>query len=321
VPPVPLVRAVRSGLEESVHWGSVAAADGQGRLVAGVGDPERRVFARSSMKPLQAAVSLTLAGEDLPDEDVAVMCASHNGEPVHVEAVGRILGRAGLDWGALRCPPDRPLALDHQVVAPERRYHNCSGKHAGMLLASSRRGYDLPTYPEPAHPLQQEVLRVVRAVGGEPRAVGVDGCGVPVHALSLREMATLYARLASGRGLGELAAAGARVVAAMGAAPYLVAGKDRVCTAVMEVASGVIVKVGAEGLVCAGVAASGVGVAIKAEDGSARVQAPAVVHALAELGALDGVDPATLEPHARPPLLGGGEPVGHLEPVFRLQRA
>jgi L-asparaginase II len=321
VPPVPLVRAVRSGLEESVHWGSVAAADDQGRLVAWVGDPERRVFARSSMKPLQAAVSLSLAGQDLPNEEVAVMCASHNGEEVHVEAVGRILGRAGLDWGALRCPPDQPLAPDHQVIVPERRYHNCSGKHAGMLLASSRQGYDLPTYPDPAHPLQQEVLRGVRAVGGEPRAVGVDGCGVPVHALSLREMATLYARLASGRGLGELAAAGTRAVAAMGAAPYLVAGKDRVCTAVMEVASGVIVKVGAEGLVCAGVAASGLGVAIKAEDGSARVQAPAVVHALAELGFLDEVDPATLDPHARPPLLGGGEPVGHLEPVFRLRRA
>jgi L-asparaginase II len=320
VPPVPLVRAVRSGFEESVHWGSVAAADHEGRLVAGVGDPEREVFARSSMKPLQAAVSLTLAGEELPDEEVAVMCASHNGEPVHVDAVGRILGLAGLDWGALRCPPDRPLDPDHQVVAPESRFHNCSGKHAGMLLASERQRYDLPTYRNPAHPLQQEVLRAVRTVGGEPRAVGVDGCGVPVHALSLQEMAILYARLASGRGLGDLAVAGARAVAAMGAAPYLVAGKDRVCTAVMEATSGVIVKVGAEGLVCAGVAASGIGVAIKAEDGSARVQAPAMVHALAELGALEGIDPAKLERHARPTLLGGGAPVGHLEPVFRLQR-
>jgi L-asparaginase II len=320
VPAVPLVRAVRSGFEESVHWGSVAVVDAGGRLVARAGDPERVVFARSSMKPLQAAVSLRLAREDLTDAEVAVLCASHNGEPVHVEAVGRILGRAGLDWGALRCPPDRPLDPDHRVEPPERRYHNCSGKHAGMLLASARRGYDLATYLDTEHPLQQEVLRAVKNVGGEPRSVGVDGCGVPVHALSLREMATLYARLASGRGLGDLDRACARAVAAMGAAPYMVAGRDRVCTAVMEAASGVIVKVGAEGLVCAGVAASGLGVAVKAEDGSARAQAPAVVHVLEAVGALDGADLRRLERHARPPLVGGGEPVGHLEPVFRLQR-
>lgn len=321
MPAVPLVRAVRSGFEESVHWGSVAVADAGGRLVARAGDPERVVFARSSMKPLQAAVSLSVAGEDLTDAEVAVMCASHNGEPVHEEAVGRILARADLDWDALRCPPDRPLDPDRQVESPERRYHNCSGKHAGMLLASARRGYDLATYREPNHPLQRVVLDAVKAVGGTPRSIGVDGCGVPVHALSLLEMATIYARLASGSGLGNLADTGARAVAAMGTAPYLVAGRHRVCTAVMEAASGVVVKVGAEGLVCAGVSASGLGVAIKAEDGSARAQAPAVVHALKALGALDGSHLRDLERHARPPLLGGGEPVGHLEPVFTLQRA
>jgi L-asparaginase II len=318
VPPVPLVRVIRSGFEESVHVGSVAVADPDGDLVASAGDPERVVFARSSMKPLQAAVSLTLADEELGDREVAVMCASHNGEPVHVDAVGDVLGRAGLGFGALRCPPDRPLDPGSLVASPDRRYHNCSGKHAGMLLASARQRFELATYRDPDHPLQREVLRAVRGAVGEPRAVGVDGCGVPVHALSLLEMATLFARLATGAGLGDVAAGARRAVTGMQRAPYLVAGTGRVCTAVMEAVPGVIVKVGAEGLVCAGVGDRAVGVAIRTEDGGARAQAPAVVHALASLGAIGERDLEALGSHARPAVLGGGEPVGHLEPVFEL---
>ena len=318
MPSVPLVRAVRSGLEESVHVGSVAVAGPDGHAVALTGDPDRVVFARSSMKPLQAAVSLTLAGEDLTDPEVAVMCASHNGEGIHVETVGRVLSRAGLGYEALQTPPDRPLDPGSGVAEPDPRYHNCSGKHAGMLLACSRRGFDLASYRDPDHPLQQEVLAAVRRAAGEPRTVGVDGCGVPVHALSLLEMATLYARLASGTHLDGLAGGAARAVRAMGAAPYLVAGRDRVCTAVMQAAPGVIVKVGAEGLVCAG--ASGLGIAAKVDDGGSRAQAPMIVHALAALGVLEPTQLEALETFARPPLMGGGRPVGHLEPIFRLER-
>jgi L-asparaginase II len=319
VPPIALVRAVRSGVEESVHLGSAAVADAEGRLVALAGDPERVAFARSSMKPLQAAVSLSLIGDDLLDREVAVMCASHNGERVHVEAVERILARTGLGAEALQCPPDRPLLAEQgSAIEPERRFHNCSGKHAGMLLACVRQGFDPSSYRDPGHPLQRRVLESVRAAAGEPRAVGVDGCGVPVHALSLREMATLYARLMTGVGLDGLAEHAARVLGTMRAEPYLVAGRDRVCTAVMEASDGVVVKVGAEGLVCAGVAGSGLGVAIKAEDGAARAQAPAVIHALRLLGALDEEAWSTLSGHARPPLLGGGSPVGHLEAIFDL---
>jgi L-asparaginase II len=298
----------------------VAVVDVDGRLVARAGDPERVAFARSSMKPLQAAVSLSLAQEELTDQEAAVMCASHNGEPIHVEAVGSLLRRAGVGFEALRCPPSRPLDASSPVLRTERRYHNCSGKHAGMLLACARRGFDFPSYREPDHPLQREVLRAVTAAAGAPRAVGVDGCGVPVHALSLVEMAGLYARLASGRVPGSLAQPAAHAVAAMTAAPYLVAGRGRVCTAVMEASSGVIVKVGAEGLVCAGIAALGLGIAAKAEDGASRAQAPMIVHALAQVGGLDDEAVGRLGLHARPVLLGGGEPVGQLEPAFQLVR-
>ena len=313
--PVPLVQVLRSGFIESVHFGSVAVTDAGGTLVASAGDPDRIAYARSSMKPLQATVSLSFIEDPLPAEEVAIMCASHNGEPVHLEAIASLLARAELDYSALRTPAAWPLDEESARAASGRRpeLHNCSGKHAGMLLASVRAGFPREGYREPDHPLQQAVLSAVTDAAEEPLAIGVDGCGVPVHALPLRSMATLYARLASG-GLPKSDVA----VAAMRGAPYLVAGRDRVCTAVMEVAD-VIVKVGAEGLVCAGLPREGLGVAIKIEDGNPRALDPAIIQALRLLGAVSDDEPA-LERFARPPVLGGGEPVGHMLPVFELER-
>jgi L-asparaginase II len=315
MPAVPLVRVVRSGFEEAVHLGSVAVVDADGRLLAGAGEPDAVTFARSSMKPLQASVSLTLAGDALDDEEVAVMCASHNGEPPHVERVLSILRRAGLGFEALRTPPSWPLdqASAAGVDGPLPEYHNCSGKHAGMLLASVRRGFDLETYRDPDHPLQAAVLDAVRAAAGEPRAIGVDGCGVPVHALPLSSMAALFARLVTDGVPGA-----GRAVAGMRAAPYLVAGRDRLCTALMEAVPEVVTKVGAEGLMCAGVAGRGIGVAVKIQDGSARAAEPALVHALALLGVVPDPEIPGVAQFARPPVFGGGRPVGELVADFEL---
>jgi L-asparaginase II len=316
MPAVPLVRVVRSGFEEAVHLGSVAVVDADGRLLAGTGEPHLVTFARSSMKPLQAAVSLTLAGLDLEDQEVAVMCASHNGEPRHLEQVRTLLERAGLDVEALRTPPSWPLDQESAaaVEAPRPEYHNCSGKHAGMLLACVRRGFDLETYREPDHPLQAAVLEAVRAAAGEPRAVGVDGCGVPVHALPLSSMGAMYARLVTP---GTVPGAD-RAVAAMRAAPYLVAGRDRLCTAVIEAVPEIVVKVGAEGLVCAGVVGRGIGVAVKVQDGAARAAEPAMVRALTLLGVMPDPEAPGVTRFARPPVLGGGRQVGELVADFDL---
>jgi L-asparaginase II len=319
VPPVPLVRVVRSGFEESVHLGSVAVADSRGGLLSFAGDPHRVAFARSSMKPLQASVSLTLAGDELPDEEVAVMCASHNGEPVHVEAVRAILGRAGLGFEALQTPPSLPIDHEAAVRAGEPRpeYHNCSGKHAGLLLASVRHGLDVRTYREPGHPVQGAVLEAARAAAGrDPDAIGVDGCGVPVHAFPLSALATMFARMVRP---GVVAGAD-RAVAAMRAAPYMVAGRDRLCTALMEAVPDLVVKVGAEGLVCAALL-SGIGVAVRVEDGAARASEPAMVRALALLGVIGDELDGALARFARPPVLGGGRQVGELVADFELARA
>ncbi|MFL5797116.1 MAG: asparaginase [Actinomycetota bacterium] len=322
---VPLVRVVRSGFQESVHTGDVAVCDADGRVVAAAGDPHRALFSRSSMKPLQAAVSLTAMGaeEHLSPAQVAVMCASHNGEPIHVQTVRSVLERAGLDVGDLRCPPDYPLDQDAAARAGERRreLHNCSGKHAGKLLACVRAGWDTGSYLDPDHPLQQRILAAVRVGTGidDPR-VGVDGCGAPVHGVTLAAMATLFARLARPERLGDLEPSARRAVDSMLAEPYLVAGRNRLGTALMEATGSVIEKGGAEGLSCAAVLPAGLGIAVKAADGSHRATAPAMVAVLRQLDVLDDALVEALRPFARPPVLGGGLPVGEIEPLVELLR-
>jgi L-asparaginase II len=308
---------IRSGIEESVHVGSVAVTDADGTLMAHAGDPGRITFARSAMKPLQAAVSLTLAGaRELSAAEVAVMCGSHNGEPVHIRSVSSILDRAGVTTAALRCPPARPLDTEEARRLPEPRpeLHNCSGKHAGMLLASVRRDFPLDSYTEPDHPLQRAVLDAVRQTARRPpEAIGVDGCGVPVHALPLSALATIYSTLT----IDGLVVGVDSVLAAMRAEPYLVAGRGRVCTAIMQAAPDVVVKVGAEGLMCAAVVSTGVGVAVRVDDGGTRAGPPAILRALGLLGAVD-VDTPKLAAFARPPVMGGGERVGELVADFDL---
>ena len=318
-----LVRVFRSGLEESVHLGHVAVCDVDGHLVASAGDPHRLVFARSSMKPVQAAVSLGAIGGGLGDDLVAVMCASHNGEPIHVAAVRRLLRTAGLGLSALRNPPGWPLDPRSMAMAgrPRRVLHNCSGKHAGMLAACERQGWDPEGYRSASHPLQRRILRAVRNLTGlDDMVVGVDGCGVPVHGMPLSTMATLYARVGRPRSFGALGEGIAGCTAAMRAHPYLVAGRNRTDTAVMEGSPDLVVKSGAEGLACAAVPRAGLGVAVKVADGGERASGPALIRALTLIGALSAAEVAGLERFARRPVEGGGARVGEVVADFRLRR-
>ncbi|HEU4354585.1 MAG TPA: asparaginase [Actinomycetota bacterium] len=318
----PIVRVIRSGLEESVHLGHVAVADADGRLVARLGDPFHEVFLRSATKPLQAAVSLSLIDQELPERLIAALCGSHNGEPVHVAAARAILRSGGLRVSALRCPPALPL--DRAAMRAARRprpvFHNCSAKHAGMAVASARAGLDVLTYPEPSHPLQRRILRAVRRGSGVERPrIGVDGCGVPVHGVPLVAAATLYARLLAPERFGRLGGPVERAVRAMRAHPYLVAGRGRTDTAVMQQVPGSVVKVGAEALHCAAVPALGLGVAVKVADGGERASGPALIHVLRLLGAIDDAQLERLGRHAGRPVTGGGRLVGEVVPAFSLR--
>jgi L-asparaginase II len=318
-----VVRVIRSGLVESEHRADVAVCGPDGRLVAWAGDPTRDVFARSSMKPVQAAVSLQAMRDGADDRHVAIMCASHNGEPVHVRAMRRVLALAGLDASALRNPPGWPLDPGSMARArePSRERHNCSGKHAGMVVACVHAGWDARSYLRGRHPLQRRVAAAVEAGSGASDVrIGVDGCGVPVHGMALAAVATLYARLTRPERFGVLAENVDRALRAMRAEPYLVAGRRRIDTALMQTVDGVVSKVGAEALACVAVLDAGLGVAVKVADGGERACAPVLLATLSALGAVSAGQLRRLDRFARPWVTGGGRPVGRLETELALGR-
>ncbi len=335
----PLVEVVRGPLVEAVHRGDLAVVDISGVLRASVGDPETKVsYLRSSAKPFQS-MPLVYGGAAarwaFDAEDLAVCCASHNGEPVHTDRIASLLERIGVTPADLACgahPPlyrDAAAALARDGVAPSALHSNCSGLHTGMLAQARQLGIDTRGYESPSHPVQQEVLaNVSRFTGLAPAdiAVGVDGCAAPCYGVSLYHMAFAYARLMDPRDLSEpYASAAGAIRAAMTGHPHLVAGTGRFDTAVMRLGKGLVVaKGGASGVQCVGIA-GGVGVAVKIEDGAeghaspARPTTVAAIEALRQLGALDDTQVAALGEHAHPIMRTvAGEAVGEARPAFTL---
>lgn len=317
--PVPLVEVARSGVVESVHLGDIAVCDASGAVIASAGDPDRVAFARSCMKPLQGAVSLASIDGPISDREVAVMCSSHNGETVHVRAVRSLLRRGGLDEGVLRNPEGRPIDPDAaaRVKEPARIYQDCSGNHAGILVASAYAGWPLDSYRTRSHPHHRQLLPLVRRLAAADPVVGVDGCGIPVHGMPLRAHATMYARMAV---TAPDHPALERVLDAMQAEPYLVGGRDRDDTAVMEAAPDLVMKEGAEALDCVLVRGEGVGIAVKIHDGGYRAAGPATIETLHQLGLLPPGARRRLGSAWRPTLPGGDRPAATVTPIFQLSR-
>lgn len=331
--PAPLVVFTRGAFDESVHYGSIAVADAQGRLIASVGDPHRVTLMRSTAKPFQAMVDVELGAAErfaFTPAELAVVAASHSGEPRHTDAVRGLLARAGLSEDALQTGVHPPLhaetreALARAGHAPRPLHHNCSGKHCGMLCACIHRGWDVRTYVRPDHPLQQEVRRLMcDVVGLTPGEVGVaiDGCGVPTFAVPLAAMALAFARLARGDGLSEQHQRSATTVReAMLAHPEMVAGEGRFDTDLMTSAGGrVLAKAGAEACYGVSLPEAGWGLALKIEDGNSRAVPAAVVEALHQLDAIGAGETDALAAHARPPVRNyRGEIIGEGRPIFEL---
>jgi L-asparaginase II len=261
------VAARRGEIVESIHRVHAVALRG-GELLAEAGDGAFLASLRSAAKPFQA-IPLAESRTDVDEAEIAIACASHQAEPAQLEAVRSLLAKAGGSEDDLMCG-------SQEGRPPGALYHNCSGKHAGMLAACVARGYPFEGYHLADHPLQQWILAVLAQAAGmseDDIPLGVDGCGVPCFALPLDRLAGAFAALESAP----------RVAAAMRTHPGLVGGDGALDTELMEALPGWIAKRGAEGLLCA-VASDGRGLALKVEDGNGRALRPALGAFLERLG-------------------------------------
>lgn len=323
-----LVEVTRGSMVESVHRGAAAVVSSRGVLEAAWGDIDSPVYLRSALKPVQALplIDSGAAGRfGLGAAEVALACASHGGEPVHVNAVREWLARIGLDESALECGAHAPGhaasadALVRAGIEPGAVHNNCSGKHAGYLTTAVHLGEPVSGYTNPGHPVQQRVSAAIASLSGTRHADlprGVDGCGVPVLGLPLRSAALAMARLADPRSLAPpRAQAASRVIAAMRERPEMVAGSGQFATAVMRLAPGVAVKNGAEGVYAAVLPGPGLGIALKIDDGARRAAEVAMAALLCRLGALPAEHPG-LRAWLEPPVWNNrGETVGVVRPA------
>jgi len=292
-----LAEVVRGGAVESRHAGSIAVFDGDGRQVLGVGDIARPVFPRSAVKVIQALPLVESGAADafgFGDKELALACASHNGEAAHADLAQAMLGRSGLDESALECGAhwpslqDATIALARSGQTASALHNNCSGKHAGFVCACRHMGMDHKGYVKIGHDYQRLIAEtmtdVTRAQHG-PENAGIDGCSIPTYAIPLSNLAHGFAKLATGQGLGPARAVAARrLFAACMAEPFYVAGAGRADTTIMTAASGrVFVKVGAEGVYCGAIPELGLGFALKIDDGAGRAAEAAVAALLARL--------------------------------------
>jgi L-asparaginase II len=330
----PLVEVLRAGALESLHRGHVAVVDAHGHLLAWAGDPDALIFPRSSFKPYQALPVVESGALDragLGPDALALMAGSHGGTDRHAALAAEILKKAGLDSSALRCgahtPYDEPTAerLRSAGEEPGPLRHNCSGKHAGMLLLARTLGAPIESYPDPAHPVQKRIFERFTEVTGHPfpdATPAVDGCSAPAPRLPLRALAHAFALLARGvDAAGRPVPALARVRDAMTAHPDLVAGEGRIDTLLMRAVQGLVSKAGAEAVHATGATGPGIGIAIKIEDGSRRALGPAVVSVLDGLGLLDATALEALARHAGEGIRNhAGIEVGAVRGVARLDR-
>ena len=338
-----LVEVRRGDLVEAVHRGHLAVVDGDGNLVCRLGDPNVATYTRSAAKPFQAIPFLLSGAAErfgFIEQEVALACASHNGEPIHTETAARMLSKAGFEEKDLRCGAHTPFhdetarAMLREGENPTQLHNNCSGKHASMLAFTRQIGAPADNYHKLENPIQQRILEAIEQFSGVSREeilIGIDGCSLPNFALPLAAIARMSARLVSPPADfdTETRVACRRVVAAMMTHPQIISGTgdDTLDTFVMESAAGRIVsKVGAEGVYTASVLPNpqwkrGLGIALKIENGEDRRSRPiAALEILRQLGVFDAETAESLNSVIRPPLKNRRQIiVGEVAPVFELK--
>lgn len=339
---VPLMKITRGSIVESLHRGFIAAVDAEGQTIARLGDIETPTWYRSAAKPFQTIpiiASGAAAHWNLTPKELAVIAASHNGEDIHLETVNSILNKIGLGEEDLLCgahaPFDETAATQLRIEgqAPNQRHNNCSGKHSGMLAFAKFLSQPTTNYISPSHPIQQQILKVVAEfaeVSTDAVAIAIDGCSAPVFGVSILAMARSYARLVGARHTNvesTWVAAAEQVVDAMTEFPEMVGGScGRLDTDLMRATNGQIVsKVGAEGVQLLGVRPcrqypSGLGIAIKIEDGDTRrARDPVVIETLRQLGVLSDDQIAALSAYTSKAVFNHRQiQVGEIRACFKL---
>jgi L-asparaginase II len=312
----------------------VAVVNRKGEVIAHAGDPHWQTFTRSTLKALQALPLMQSGGAralGFTPPQLAMLCASHSGEPMHVEQVQAMLDKAGMSYKRLQCGCHVPYFYQDRGEPPpagfviDERHHNCSGKHAGMLACCVHHHWPVETYIDPAHPLQQAIRRdVARAVGLDEAqlAMGIDGCSAPNYAMPLSRLAYGYARLASGAADAEFGESFAALAEAMTQHPELVSGTGRNDAALMRAGRGDwVTKVGADGVQVVASRSRGEAFALKISDGSKPALYAATIEVLAQLGWLDDAQAEALEPWRGRDILNiRGAVVGARRAVFTLAR-
>ncbi len=339
----PLVEVRRGSITESRHRGHIAVVEPDGNVIASAGALETVTFLRSSAKPFQA-IPLLVSGAadrfDFTDHEVALACASHNGEPIHTEIVSSMLRKIGLGPEALRCGVHEPYGEEAARVLRERGeppntlHNNCSGKHAGMLAVAIHLGASIENYESPENPVQKAIADTMSRFCGvavTDMAVGIDGCAAPIFGITVKAMAVAYARLVSPPEDFDKVTRDAceRIVRVMNAYPELIGGtSNRLDTEIMRATPRrVVSKVGAEGVYTAGVIPceewpNGLGLALKIEDGDdKRARPTVVVESLRQLGVLRDESLEAVANYAYFPVRNRrGDLVGEISASFELKK-
>lgn len=326
------IEVTRGNLIECSHSINVAVVNSKGDLIYSYGDPEKVIYARSSIKPIQAIQVLETKADkkfNITEREISFMCSSHSGEPYHVECTRSILKKAGISVDKLKCGmhiPGNSEIYKELIESKEsltQEHNNCSGKHSGMLISAKNLNEDLDTYLEINHPVQQRILENISYVCDykkENILIGIDGCGAPVHAMPIERFAYGFARLADSKKLGNKSIHVDKITKSMMKYPEMVGGRDRFCTELMKICGDRIFgKAGAQGVYLVGDKKNKIGIAVKVEDGSSQAATCATMEVLRQLGLITDKELSNLERFLNPKLRNARkEIIGEMRPNFIL---
>ncbi|MCS7464277.1 asparaginase [Paenibacillus doosanensis] len=294
---IPLVEEYRGGVLENVHYGAVTIVDEKGRLLYSAGDPEHMTFLRSAAKPFQAIPAMKRRIDEaygLTGRETALLAASHRGEAFHIDALESMMHKIGIDEEALHCCATYPLNEDAKAQrywaheAKRRIFHNCSGKHTGMIALCKHMGWDEHTYYDPEHPVQKEIVQTLAYIAEVPEASipqGVDGCGLPIFALPLSRIAYAFLKLACPDLIADADTrdAAGRIARLMNEYPDMIADTRFVCSELLKDAN-LAAKGGAKGVYGIGLRQERIGISLKVSDGSEQVWPCIIASILERLG-------------------------------------